>query len=165
MLFLFWLSVTACLSHCWLLNVTVAVSFSGFPLVIGLPSSASAIAYPILFGAFFGTITMSDFSLACMSGLWPRAFPDRSARLLPLTDTNEISRFSNIERPRMHRFLDSAGPVGDSLGNAEHRIALPFGPVGRHPGRVISELNSWPTLSPVNASRAASRPPAHDSGP
>ncbi len=82
-----------------------------------------------------------------------------------LTATNEISRFSNIERPRMLRVLDSVGSVSGSLHNAEHRIALPFGPVGRHPKRVISELNSWPTLSPVNASRATSRPPAHDSGP
>ncbi len=106
------------------LRVQVAVSFSEFPLVIGLPSSASAIAYPILFGAFFGTITMSDFSLAYMSGLWPRAFPDRSARLLLLTDTNEISRFSNIERPRMHRFLDSAGSVRDSLINAARPFCL-----------------------------------------
>ena len=56
----------------------------------------------------------------------------QSTRLLPLTNTNDISRFSNIERPRMHRFLNSAGPVGDSLDNAEHRIALPFGPIGRN---------------------------------
>jgi len=30
---------------------------------------------------------------------------------------------------------------------------------------VISELNGWPALPPVNASRASSRLPAHDSGP
>ena len=143
----------------------VAVSFSEFPLVIVLPSGASATAYPILFGALFGTITMSDFSLVYMSGVRPQTFPNRSTGLLPLTDTNEISRFSNIERPRMHRFLDSAGSVGGSLYNAVHRVALPFGPIGRHPKRVISELNSWPTFSPVNASRATSRSPAHDSGP
>ena len=30
---------------------------------------------------------------------------------------------------------------------------------------VISELNTWPVCSPVNASPVALRPPAHDSGP
>ena len=29
----------------------------------------------------------------------------------------------------------------------------------------FSRFNGWPTRSPVNASRTASRPPAHDSGP
>src|SRR3954453_757959 len=29
----------------------------------------------------------------------------------------------------------------------------------------LSRLTGWPTCSPVNASRTASRPPAHDSGP
>jgi len=29
-----------------------------------------------------------------------------------LEDTDEISRFSSIEYPRMRKFLDSAGPLG-----------------------------------------------------
>jgi hypothetical protein len=65
----------------------------------------------------------------------------------------------------MLRVSDSAGPVGDSLYIATHRIAFPFVAQGRHPGTVISELNDWPTSSPVNASRAASRRPVYDSGP
>jgi hypothetical protein len=67
----------------------------------------------------------------------------------------------------MHVVPDSAGPVGDSLHNAAHCVAFPTVQRGRHPGRVISELNGWPTLSPVNASRVprgAGLPP-HDSGP
>ena len=44
--------------------VQVAAGFSEFPLVIVLSSSASAIAYSMLFGAFFGTMPMSDFSTA-----------------------------------------------------------------------------------------------------
>ena len=44
------------------LCVQIADSFPEFPLAIGLPSSTSATGNPVLFGAFFGTITMSDFS-------------------------------------------------------------------------------------------------------
>ena len=65
----------------------------------------------------------------------------------------------------MLRVSDSAGPVGDSLYNATHRVAFPLVAQGRHPGKVISELNGWPAFPPVNASRATSRLPAHDSGP
>ena len=106
--------------------VQVTVGFSEFPLVIVLSSSASAIAYPMLFGAFFGTMTMSDFSTATMSGLRPRALPDRSAWLKLPADTAEISRFSSIERPRMHRFLDSVGSVDDSLIYAAAPCCLPL---------------------------------------
>ena len=62
----------------------------------------------------------------------------------------EISRFSNMECPRVHRVLDSAGPEKDSLSNALPDVAFPVGSLGRHPGWVISELNGWPALSPVN---------------
>ena len=65
----------------------------------------------------------------------------------------------------MLRVSDSAGPVNDSLNNAAHCVAFPIVAQSRHPGEVISELNGWPALPPVNASRAASRLPAHDSGP
>jgi hypothetical protein len=65
----------------------------------------------------------------------------------------------------MLRVSDSARPGHDSLDNAVHRVAFPLVQRGRHPKEVISELNGWPALPPVNASRAASRMPAHDSGP
>jgi hypothetical protein len=80
-------------------------------------------------------------------------------------DTAELSRFSNIECPRMHRFSDSAGPGNDWLVNAVAHGAFPFVVRGRRPGQVISELNGWPAFPLSNASRAISRPPAHDSGP
>jgi hypothetical protein len=35
----------------------------------------------------------------------------------------------------------------------------------RHPELKLSPLTTWPTHTPVNASRDASRRPAHDSGP
>ena len=93
----------------------------------------------------------------------PQAFPDRPAQTM--TGTVEISRFSCIECPHMLRVSDSAGPAHDSLLCALYRIAFPHVVQGRHPKLVISELDGWPALPPVNASRASSRLPAHDSGP
>jgi hypothetical protein len=69
------------LNACPCLWVQVAVGSSEFPLVIVLPSSASAIAYPILFGAFFGNMLMSDFSTAFMPGFRPQTFSGRSTGL------------------------------------------------------------------------------------
>jgi len=82
-----------------------------------------------------------------------------------MTGTVEISRFSCLECPHMLRVSDSAGPARDSLVCASCRIAFPHVVQGRHPKLVISEFNGWPALPPVNASRASSRLPAHDSGP
>jgi len=93
----------------------------------------------------------------------PQAFPDRPAQTK--TGTVAISRFSCIECPRMLRVSDSAGPTCDSLSSVSCRVAFPHVVQGRHPKRVISKLNGWPALPPVNASRATSRLPAHDSGP
>jgi len=139
-------------------------SLQKFPLVTVLPSSASAIGQTILFGAFFGTVTMSDFSVACMSGFRPQTFPNRPANFL-LSGTAEISRFSNIKCPRMLRVFDSVGSIYGSLRLSPlYRVAFPTEVRGRHPRRVISELDVWPAFPPVNASRAASRLPAHDSG-
>ncbi len=63
------------------------------------------------------------------------------------TGTAKLSRFSNIERPRMLRVSDSAGPVSDWLYRAATRGAFPTVVRGRHPIGVISELNGWPTLA------------------
>lgn len=56
-------------------------SFQKFPLVIVLSSSTSAV--PLgngpLFGTFFGTMLMSDFSTAYTPGLWSQTFPGRPA--------------------------------------------------------------------------------------
>jgi len=58
----------------------------------------------------------------------------------------ELSRFSNIECPRMLRFLDSAGPGDDWLNSVVSHSAFPASARGRHPGTLISELNGWPAL-------------------
>ena len=62
------------------------------------------------------------------------------------TGAAELSRFSIIERLRMLRVSDSAGPVNDWLYNAAARGAFPTVARGRRPEEVISELNGWPTL-------------------
>ena len=48
--------------------------------------------------------------------------------------TAELSRFSNIECPRMHRVSDSAEPGNDWLVNAVAHGAFPFVVRGRRPG-------------------------------
>ena len=98
--------------------------FTEFPSVTGLPSRASAVeSDSTLFGSFFGSTPMSDFSIAYTSGLWPQAFPDRSGKNQP--EAMEFSRFSSIECPRMHRVSDSAGPVEGSLSNVLLQCCLP----------------------------------------
>lgn len=62
------------------------------------------------------------------------------------TGAAELSRFSNIERLRMLRVSDSAGPVNGWLYRAATRGAFPTVVRGRRPEGVISELNGWPTL-------------------
>ena len=132
-----------------------------------VPPSPNSWRIPALFPAFTGTTPMSDFPTACMSGVRPQAFPDRSddgLRATP-TDAAGISRFSCRERPRMHRVLDSAGPMTRlALTPPIVLPSLPGHEVGT-PKRVISELNTWPALSPVNAYRRSLRTDRHDSGP
>ena len=139
-----------------------------FSLARPLPSASSApdAAAPGLFGSFLGTMGLSDFPAACMSGLWPQALPDRPVDgLRPAAGATGISRFSGMELPRMLRVSDSAGRMS-RLALAP-RILLPSLPpyeVGAPEG-VISELNGWPACSPVNAYDAPLRTRRHDSGP
>jgi len=77
-----------------------------------LPSMDSATGVPALFAHFVGTTKSSEFLSAFMSDLPPEVFSDRSVVWCdchPLkTETNRTSRFSRLEFPRMHRFVDSA---------------------------------------------------------
>ena len=65
----------------------------------------------------------------------------------------------------MHRVSDSAGPMM-RLALAPHIVwaSLPPYEVAAPEG-VISELNTWPACSPVNAYNPSSRTSRHDSGP
>ncbi len=141
------------------------VSLNRFPLVSPLSSTFSA-GYGVpqsLFEGFTGTMKLSDFPQPFIAVVLLR-FTAQTSRCHPTRPVRGISRFSCIECPRMRGVSDSAGPVHDSLTNALHCVAFPIVQRGRHPGGVISELNTRPALPPVNASRAASRLPAHDSG-
>jgi len=90
-----------------------------------------------LFGCFIGTTAQSDSSLACMSGLWLLAFPDRSAR----ADTKEVSRFSCL------LFLDvlgsstTPGLTSAREISAARQRGLPADRKGSAPGTAFSELN------------------------
>ena len=117
-----------------------------------------------MFGSFIGTTQASDFSPAWMSGLRPSAFPDPPTVNCP-AGTGEISQFLFRELLRMLRVYDRVGLVEGS------RVAPPpmwpsasLNSVGA-PDCLISRLNGWPALSPVNASTTPSRAPPHDSGP
>ncbi len=81
------------------------------------------------------------------------------------TGAAELSRFSIIERLRMLRVSDSAGPVSDWLYSAAARGAFPNRSTWSASRRSDFGAQWLAYASPVNASRAISRPPAHDSGP
>src|SRR5262245_57820373 len=61
--------------------------------------------------------------------------------------------------------LGVRGVKGPLAPNAALHVAFPISRQGRHTEVVISELNTWPVCTPVNASPASLRMQAHDSGP
>ena len=121
------------------------VSLNRFPLVSLLSSTLSAhcSAPQHLFEGFIGTIELSDFPQPFIAVV---LFTTRTSHCHMLRPVHGISRFSCIECPRMLRVSDSARPVSVSLYNDIHRVAFPIVGQSRHPGKVISELNGWPTL-------------------
>jgi hypothetical protein len=99
--------------------------FTEFPSVTGLPSRASAVeCTSTLFGSFFGTTPMSDFSIAYASGLWPQAFPDRSASLVSDRGYGDLPVLEH--RVSTHaQGLRLRGPAGGSLSSATSQYCLP----------------------------------------
>ena len=82
--------------------------FTEFPSVTGLSSRASAVeSDSALFGSFFGTTPMSDFSVAYTSGLWPQAFPDRSGNNLPETVAGTVADLDHQEDIAPHHLLEA----------------------------------------------------------
>ena len=82
--------------------------FQTFPLVDPLPSTDSATATgPVLFARFVGTTGSSDSLETCMSayGFWGLRRPSRFPKVVGIS---EVSRFSHMEFPSMHRVCDSA---------------------------------------------------------
>jgi len=135
-----------------------------FPLARTLPSTTSAFAGlpALLFGSFSGTTLRSDF-------------PPPSPAVVRLLASRLAPRQGSPEQP-----WQVVGPPGSRVGCfracmgsqtaqnprtprqfGAHDVAFDVASPPRHPGTVISRLNTQPTLSSVNASPVPSRPPAH----
>ena len=138
------------------LGVRSKLAGTSFLLAESLPSIDSADgAVPSLFADVAGTTDSSDFSRAFMSAVPSVTFADRSngevhRSSLPM-ETKEISRFSRLECPRMHRFVDSAVSVRTLPKRCARCCLLPVrtgsaherGALFNHLGR---ELSSWPAF-------------------
>lgn len=96
--------------------------------------------------------------------------PTRSADLA-ITEVNGISRFPSKVHPYMRGVFDRARSQGvlpkRPLGCCLPPISRTSAPRSNPPrgGAHISQLNTQPVRSPVNASPATLRTPMHDSGP
>ena len=134
--------------------------------MVGLLPSADSAANPYastLFARFAGTMRPSDSPQTCMSKLRLLAFFDRPTP--SRVGACRVSRFSRMEFPHMPRVSDSGGVKGQLAPYAALHMAFPVSRHGRHTEVVISELNTWPVRTPVNASPASLRTQAHDSEP
>jgi hypothetical protein len=124
----------------------------------------SASGFPLLFGHLVGTSRPSDFPSTCMLDFWITSFSNRPVHNC-VSGVDGTSRFSRVKFPRMPGVFDCAEPVGCSHF-AFAGVAFRILEQRRHSDfRPLSRLNTLPACSPVNASRAALRLPAHDSGP
>ncbi len=146
------------------LCVQVADDFPEFPLVISLPSGTSATSEDTSYCSAPSSVLrrcQTARQRACKDyGHWP------SLTVPPIfrSGTAELSRFSSIECPRMHRVFDSAGPNSNLL-LARCSWCLPDSSTRSAPRTPDFGAQWLAYVSPVNASRAVSRSPAHDSGP
>src|ERR1700726_4388153 len=136
------------------LSVRTTAACRLFPLGETLPSTTSAGSCLPLFGRFLGTVASSDFSSTCMLGV--RLLPSRAgpaqvrARVRP--PRFRAKNFSTCTR----------SPTARGSSHASHyvmgRCCLLVSELDRHLGmRPVSQLNTWPVVSPVNASRLPSR--------
>ncbi len=100
----------------------------------------------------------------------PLGFPMRSA--LDVAEDAEISRFPREMCPRMHGVSDCAGsalasPKRQARCGLRHvsKTSAPRTTCTLRRRACISQLNTRPAFSPVNASPTPSRACTHDSGP
>ena len=116
-----------------------------------------------LFGAIIGTMPMSDFLAAFTSGLRPQGFPDRPGTFA-IGGCGDLPVLVHGASARA-RGLRLRG-VAVQLAISSHDV-LPSASVNNlgTPDSLISELNTRPAPSPVNAWPAPLPTPAHDSGP
>jgi hypothetical protein len=132
-------------------------------LVEALPSTASVGGRPPLFGRFIGTMAPSDFSPTCMLGVRLTAFPSRPeptfghGRDLPGSVQRTSPRAWGLRLREVPSLQASCAGTDVAFSSAVR---------DRHLGiRPVSQLNTQPVVSPVNASRRPSRDAAHHSGP
>jgi hypothetical protein len=136
------------------LSVRTTAACRLFPSGEALPSTTSAGSYLPLFDRFLGTTTSSDFSSAYMLGV--RLLPSRAgparvrARVRP--PRFRAKNFSTCTRSPTARGSSHASQY------AMEDVAFSSAVRDRHLGiRPVSQLNTWPMVSPVNASRLPSR--------
>ena len=132
-----------------------------FPLGEVLPSPVSAEETPSLFTASSVLFPRPNpHPRACSSLGFCLHEPDRHA--LPVTD--EASQVPCKELLHVRKVSDCARfshPSQYAMGD----VAFSSPERDRHLGiRPVSQLNTWPVVSPVNASRRPSRDAAHHSG-
>ena len=112
---------------------------------------------PLLLGYFQHCSAPSLVLCWCLTSQWRtcwdcglRPSPTAPAWKLQVPEAIEISRFSSIERPRMHRVLDSAGPQYVSPYSDISRVAFPTTIRSRHPGLGDFGAQWLAYASPVN---------------
>jgi len=108
-----------------------------FSLVSPLSSIDSAESGTLpLFADFAGTIGLSDSPATCMSGLWHRAFSDRSA-VMETVDVAGVSRLPRGEFPTVRVVSDSVGVTSDLPLTFDITVAFPLSGQGRPPQKDV----------------------------
>jgi len=131
-----------------------------------IPPCPPASPLPAWFGTFAGTTPISDSPAASLSGLRPRAFPDRPQRGQEPTGSRWGLPVLAHRASARARVFDSVGP--DRRSRLARRPVWPsqqLNAVSAPGHNVISQLHGWPARTPVHASPAASPPPTQDAGP
>ena len=144
------------------LSVRTTAACRLFPLGEALPSTTSAGSCLPLFSRFAGSMASSDFSSTYMLGVRLLAFPSRPG--------TRVRAWMRPPRFRAKNFSTcTRSPTARGSSHASHSpwddVAFSSTERDRHLGiRPVSQLNTWPVVSPVNASRRPSRDAAHHSG-
>src|SRR5271165_6939630 len=107
---------------------------------------------------------LSDSSMTCMRGLWPKPSP----AVLPLgfaAGVSEVSRFSCMKFLGVLWGLRLRRTEPGTSHSAPVHVAFRTLQLRRRPDCIFSELNTQPTYPPVYASPCTSRYPTQNSGP
>ena len=136
------------------LSVRTTAACRLFPSGEALPSTTSAGSCLPLFGRFLSTTASSDFSSAYMARRTAIAFPSRPGTS---PGTDETSQVPHKELLHVRKVFDCAR-FFPCKPLRHGRCCLLVSELDRHLGiRPVSQLNTRPVVSPVNASRLPSR--------